>query len=203
MMHRKLERVLIVEDNQALRAGIARVVQSWGAQAIEAGTVREAKAHLRPPPDLVVVDVRLPDGSAFSVLEAVSREWPAPVKVAISGKASPEEAFRLAQQGVRAYLSKPFSLGDLGAAVEAACSEAPLIEPLVTESVGYVPMRELQRNVRSTMIRQALALNQGSRSGAARLLDVSRQAIQQMLRGGAVGAWGPIPKGDSAGPTPR
>ncbi len=202
-MHRKLERVLIVEDNDALRAAMARVVRSWGAQAIEAGTVREAKTHLRPPPDLVVVDVRLPDGTAFSVLEAISGVWPAPVKVAISGKASPEEAFRLAQQGVRAYLSKPLSLGDLRAAVEAACREAPLIEPLVAESVGYVPMRELQRRVRSAMIHQALALNQGSRSGAARLLDVSRQALQQILRAAPVGAQGPAPKGDSAGPTPR
>ena len=37
--------------------------------------------------------------------------------------------------------------------------------------------------MRSVMLHQALALTEGSRSGAARLLDVSRQAVQQILRG--------------------
>ena len=44
-------------------------------------------------------------------------------------------------------------------------------------------MRKLQEQLRDVMLKQALALSDGSRSGAARLLDVSRQAVQQILRG--------------------
>lgn len=183
-MRRRLERVLIVEDNAPVRTAIARVVRGWGAQPLEAGTAAEAMALLSPPPDLIIIDVHLPDEPAFAVLEAASRVWPVPLKVAISGAASPEETFRLAQLGVRAYLNKPLSIDGLTAAVDSALREAPDLDPLITEFVGHVPMRELQGRVRTVMMRQALALMEGSRSGAARLLDVSRQAVQQMLRGG-------------------
>ena len=47
------------------------------------------------------------------------------------------------------------------------------------------------------MVRQALALMEGSRSGAARLLDVSRQAVQQMLRGGRARPPAEPPEDDS------
>jgi two-component system, response regulator RegA len=66
--------------------------------------------------------------------------------------------------------------------VEKALSEPPKLDALVAASVGRTPMRELQTEVRRVMVEQALAKAEGSRSGAARLLHVSRQAVQQMVR---------------------
>ena len=153
-------------------------------EVLEAGTASETKALLAAglKPDFVLIDVRLPDESAFSVLDAIHEVSPRPILIAMSGKASPEEAFRLAAYGVRTYLEKPFSLHRLLDAVETACAEVPDIEPIITAQVGQVSMRELQRDVRRVMVREALARTEGSRSGAARLLQVSRQAVQQMLR---------------------
>jgi DNA-binding NtrC family response regulator len=178
----RLRRVLIVEDDQPLRSAIARRIADWGARPLEAGTAREAKAMLASSPDLLVVDLRLPDEPAFAVIEAAAQLWPKPIIVAISGCASPEQAFRLAQLGVRAYIGKPFSLDELQQAIEGAYREAPPLESLIAACVGRVPLRELQRNLRKVMMLQALALSEGSRSETARLLAVSRQAIQQMLR---------------------
>lgn len=207
-VRRKLERVVVVEDEAALRSAITRVVRGWGATVTEAGTAAEARALLREPPlpELVIVDVRLPDESACGLLDITSRLSPPPVVLAMSGKASPEEAFLLAQKGVRAYLPKPFSIEELESVVEAALREMPSLEPLVTALVGRVPMRELQREVRRVMVREALAQAEGSRSGAARLLDVSRQAVQQAVRqdvadsepeeGGRTSALGDAPPSD-------
>ncbi len=181
-MGREVRRVLIVEDDDALREAIAREIASWPAEVIEAATARQAKERLHPSPDVLLLDVRLPDECAFSVLEEASRLRPAPVRIAMSGAASPVEAFRLARYGVRAYLAKPVSLDEITEAVRRACSESPVLEPLVVDCVGNIPMRELQRRVRKTMVRQALARCGGSRSGAARLLAVTRQAVQQILR---------------------
>jgi len=183
-MRRKLLRVVVVEDDAALRSAITRVVGGWGASVTGAGTAADARTLLEEPPlpELVIVDVRLPDESAFGLLDVISRLSPAPVVLAMSGKASPEEAFLLAQKGVRAYLPKPFSIEELTSVVEAALRELPSLEPLVTALVGRVPMRELQREVRRVMVREALAQSEGSRSGAARLLEVSRQAVQQAVR---------------------
>lgn len=178
----QLQRVLIVDDNVALLSAIARHVSTWGVDALQARTRAEALKLLGRLPDLLIADIRLPDGSGFQVLEEAARTRPKPLLVAISGVASAEEAFRLGQIGVRAYLPKPLSLRDLDEAVALALSQAPDFEGLISDCVGRVPMRELQGQMRHVMLDQALALADGNRSVAAKLLDVSRQAVQQILR---------------------
>ena len=180
---RELGRVLIVEDNVPLRTAIAALLRDSGAEVLEAGTERDAIALLNPPPDLIICDVYLPDGSALKILETALHLSPEPVKIAGSGHASAEEAFQLAKLGVLAYLAKPFSLAELSGTIERVLEAPPDIDTMLRASVGQVPMRELQQRVRKVMVGQALALTRGSRSGAARLLDVSRQAIQQLTRG--------------------
>ncbi len=179
---RQFNRVLVVEDDVDQRRGIARFAASWGLQVLEAGTAGEAIALLQPPPDLIILDIRLPDEPGFAVLEAAQWVLPAPIKIAFSGVASPEEAFRLAKYGVRAYLQKPVSFQQLEAAVRDAQGNEPELTPLVQGCVGHLSVRAVQQNVRDVMVCQALALADGNRSGAARLLHVTRQAVQQMIR---------------------
>lgn len=178
----QLKRVLIVEDDETLRRSLARVVRQWGAQVSEAGSIHEGIELLQENPDLLITDVALPDGDAFQLLERAAARRPAPVAIAVSGQTSTEDAFRLAQVGCRAFLEKPFQVDQLAERVQKALSEAPRIDALVAASVGRTPMRELQTEVRRVMVEQALAKAEGSRSGAARLLSVSRQAVQQMVR---------------------
>ena len=183
-MLRRYTRAVVIEDEADLRAAVARIVRRQCSDVGEAGSVAEAKALLgaSPPPDLVIIDVRLPDDSAFAVLDEAARLSPAPIIVAMSGKASADEAFRLAQRGVRRYLPKPFSSQQLVSSLDAAFREMPPLEPVIAAWVGHVPMRELQQEVRRVMVREALARTEGSRSGAARLLWVTRQAVQQIVR---------------------
>jgi DNA-binding NtrC family response regulator len=178
----QLKRVLIVEDDETLRRSLARVARQWGAQVSEAGSIAEGMELLAENPDLLITDVALPDGDAFQLLEMAQTRRPAPVAIAVSGQTSTEDAFRLAQVGCRAFLEKPFETEELAERVERALSEAPNLDALVAASVGRMPMRELQTEVRRVMVEQALAKAEGSRSGAARLLNVSRQAVQQMVR---------------------
>ena len=179
-----IQRVIVVEDEPDLCEAIARIVADWGALVSVAGTAAEARELLAkaPPPDLILVDIRLPDGSAVSVIDIAHGLSPTPVVVAMSGKASPDEAFELAFKGVRGYLAKPFSRRELCEAVEDALRESPSLGPLIKAKVGQIPLRSLQREVRRVMLREALDRSAGSRSGAARLLRVTRQAVQQMLR---------------------
>lgn len=175
-------RVLIVEDDPALRHALARVATRWGSEVLHASNAREGIAMLEADPRLLIIDLRLPDGDAFDVVEPAMRRRPSPTVVAMSGLASPEETFRLAQAGVRAFLRKPMGVPDLVEAVEAALREAPSLELFAAASVGRRPMRALQGELRKVMVDQALAMSNGSRAGAARLLAVSRQAVQQIVR---------------------
>jgi DNA-binding NtrC family response regulator len=181
-VRRRLRRALVVEDDERLRLAIARMLRGRGVAVLEAGTAREAIAHLISAPDLVLADVRLPDQPAVAIFRACALLWPAPIRIALSARASPAEAFALGRLGVRRYLQKPVSLARIWEEIHAASSEPPDLQPLVQDSVGHVSVRELQRSVRDVMFRQAMAIARNNRTRAARLLRVSRQAVQQVVR---------------------
>jgi DNA-binding NtrC family response regulator len=176
-----LKRVLIVEDDRPLCTALSRVVQSWGAVTWETHTVGEARGFLAASPQLVIVDLWLEGESALPLVEEAAHHRPAPAVLAISGRASPEEAFRLGQLGVRAYLPKPLFHERLVEKVEEALRQAPDLEPWIAAQVGHASMRNVQSGVRRVMLEEAMARAGGSRSGAARLLQVTRQAIQQVF----------------------
>lgn len=181
-VQRRVSRVLVAEDNPGLRRGIARALAARGVKTIEAANAREAIALLQPVPDALILDVHLAEGSAFEVLEAAHDLWPAPLKIATSGVASRAETFRLSLYGVRAFLEKPFAIADLEAALDDVSEHGPPLTPSLQDSIGHISVRKVQELTREVMLRQALALSEGSRSEAARLLQVTRQAVQQMIR---------------------
>ena len=172
-----------MEDTERLRRTLTEVLRARAAEVVGVGTVAEARDALSAlRPDLLVLDFKLPDGSGLEVLEAAASVSPAPVVVAISGTAGPADTFRLAELGVRAYLEKPIALADFERALEQALTRAPDLSPHVRSAVGRVGIKDVEAQVRETMVKEAIARSGGNRRGAARLLRVSRQLLQHMLR---------------------
>ena len=97
----RFARALVVDDDDALRRSLVRFLRGMRTEVSEARTLDEALRLLARGPDLVMTDVRLPDGSGCAVAEMASRLSPQPLVVAMSGLASASEAFALAQWGVR------------------------------------------------------------------------------------------------------
>lgn len=174
---------LVVEDDDRLRPVLVEALASLGFEVKEAGSVGAATVILEASaPDLLLLDVALPDGRALDLLAVVERVAPRPSVVAMSGAAGPDESFRLAERGVRAYLEKPIQLDELTRAVERALSEPPDLAPHLRSAVGRVPIKDVEATVRSTMVDEALARGKGSRRAAARVLGISRQLLQHILR---------------------
>jgi len=169
-----VRRALLVEDDPHLRRTLARSLRAWGVEVVEAGTASEARTALAMRFDLVLCDVRLPDGSGLVVVRQAGELRPAPVVIAMSGAASASEGWDIARAGAQAFLEKPVSPEALERAVSAALESPPQLEPLVAACVGLRPLRDLQSEVRTVMIEQALALSRGNQSEAARLL---REAV--------------------------
>ncbi len=178
----KLARVLIVEDHKPLREALARSLAAFAGEVLQADGVRAAEKALELQPDVVLVDVWLPDGNGKTVVERAVRRRPAPAVIAMSGHASPEEAFDLARAGARRYLPKPISLEELTRSIDEALADRPDLATVVAAHVGQTPLREVVEHVRDVMIDEALARHHGSRTGAARDLGVTRQAVQQAAR---------------------
>ena len=114
-------RLLLVEDEQANRALIrailsrARQPELAGHVLHEAATIGEARAVLATEPiDVILLDVRLPDGSGLDLAAEVrASERPAVRIVIVSASVLPAERSRAVDSGADAFLGKPFGATDL------------------------------------------------------------------------------------------
>jgi two-component system response regulator RegA len=177
---RDLGIVLVVDDDARLRKTLVRALAPRSQATLEARGVTDCLEVLgRGDIDLVLLDVRLRDGSGLDVVRAAADLSPMPAIVVISGSASPAESFALGRAGARAYLPKAELLDRLDELAELARRPPPLAP--VSAWVGRRSIKEVTDEVRSRMLDAALALGEGSPSRAARHLGVSRQAVQQML----------------------
>jgi len=111
-----LSRILVVDDDASVRTLLRRLLERAGYSVEEAPTAEAGLATIRTdPPDLVFLDLQLPDRSGHSVLEEI-RSNPAtrllPV-VMLTGFASSEDKVRAYELGVTDFLAKPFSPDEL------------------------------------------------------------------------------------------
>ncbi len=109
-------RILIVDDDEQVRGFLRRLLLRSGYTVEESGTAAGAMELVRAnPPDLVLLDLHLPDRSGHEVLEEIRAE-PAtrllPV-VMLTGTTSPAEKIRAQAEGVTDFLAKPFSPEEL------------------------------------------------------------------------------------------
>jgi two-component system KDP operon response regulator KdpE len=113
-------RVLVVEDDREIRALVQASLSVEGFEVQTAASLSEAHAMLRhSPPDVIVLDLGLPDGDGESLLAALRRERGTPVLV-ISARDGDGSKIRLLDAGADDYLVKPFSVGELLARLRVA-----------------------------------------------------------------------------------
>ena len=177
--------VLIVEDNSDLRMSLTNAFAERASPTTvcAAESVAEVRWLLCSIiPGLVLLDFDLPDGNALDVMVHLEKISPMPAVIGMSGVASPDEAFQLAARGVCAYLRKPFGLSSLMATVRNVEQGAPDFKPIIRRLVGHAPLPTIEDEIRDLMVSEALARAQGSTRGAARILSVSRQFLQHVLR---------------------
>lgn len=109
--------ILVVEDEPAIAASIARALALRGHSVATATTVRDALEH--PEPDVLVTDLSFDEGaSGFELLETLARRDMHPHVVVVSGAPTLSDCRRAMQCGARDFLPKPFHLQELVSAVE-------------------------------------------------------------------------------------
>jgi len=102
--------VLVVEDDPNSRAALAEMVELEGFTADAAGALEPARAYLeKRPPDLLLVDLMLPDGSGIDLLRELSADSATEV-VVITGHASVDTAVQALRMGATDYLTKPVEI---------------------------------------------------------------------------------------------
>lgn len=107
--------ILMVDDEADLAASCARLLRRRGYRVTSARSREEGLAALAGErPDLVVADLRLPDGDGLEIVRAArALALPRPV-IVITGFASHRSRQEALAAGAAAFLSKPFSLVEFG-----------------------------------------------------------------------------------------
>jgi len=112
----------LVEDHEATRHTLRRILALCGWEVLEAATVAEGLAQLDPPPDCLVLDLELPDGSGEVLLRKV-REDRLPTRVVINtGMNDPARLNAVSDLNPEAILLKPLDSWGL----RTICERMPL-----------------------------------------------------------------------------
>jgi len=113
--------VLVVDDDQTVRETLADYFETLGYVVRAAGTATAGRqAAAEHAPDVVLVDLRLPDASGLTLLEALRADDPELGVIVLTGHADVPTAVRAMQQGALDFLEKPVDLEALGVAVSRA-----------------------------------------------------------------------------------
>jgi DNA-binding NarL/FixJ family response regulator len=131
-------RVLVVDDHEVVREGLVSLLNRRdGFEVVaEAGTVAEAIEQARRfEPDIVVMDVRLPDGSGIEACREIRAERPATRVLMLTSYPDEEAVLSAIVAGASGYLLKQTRARDLVAALEAVGHGESLLDPAVTEKV--------------------------------------------------------------------
>lgn len=115
-----MHRILVVEDDPAIRAVLRALLESQRFRLTEAGTAARAEIEARShKPDLLLVDLGLPDGDGVSVIQRVRAWSPVPI-IVLSARTAEEQKIAAFEAGADDYVTKPFSAPELLARVRAA-----------------------------------------------------------------------------------
>ena len=112
-MNSKAADILIIDDEPQIRKLLEITLQSNGYRVQEASTAREGLALAAShPPDLILLDLGLPDDSGHTVLKSL-REWYTQPVIILSVQSSEEAIVTALDHGANDYLVKPFRSGEL------------------------------------------------------------------------------------------
>ena len=145
-----MAKVLIVEDDRVIAEGMARHLSTAGFDPVVVGKGEQGLARLRfERPDVVVLDLMLPERDGWSVIEAARSEGIVTPIVVVSARGTEHDRVHALEIGADDYLVKPFSMKELVARVRAATrranrrDDAPRGEAIDIEELRIDP-REVQ-----------------------------------------------------------
>lgn len=143
--------VLIVEDEQAIVRFLRTALEADGLRVYDAGTLQRGllEAATRKP-DLVILDLGLPDGDGIDFIRDL-RQWSQVPVLVLSARIEESDKIAALDAGADDYLSKPFGIGELQARLRVALRRhagARQSDPLVSFSDIQVDLaaRHITRN---------------------------------------------------------
>ena len=122
-------RLLIVDDESSIRDMLAIYFHKRGFEVITASSFAEGTAGAaRSNPDLILSDIKMPDGNGLDLLRKVKADSPKTPVIMITAHTSTQDAIEAMKAGAVDYIAKPFNVEELGMIVDRALGERQLLD---------------------------------------------------------------------------
>ena len=189
-----MHQVLLVEDEPGIRGVVRLMLQSANYRVVEADTAARAEIEARTHrPDLLIVDLGLPDSDGLDVIRRVRAWSPVPI-IVLSARTMEEQKVAALDAGADDYVAKPFGSSELLARVRAALRRSVRSDAAMAQlCIGSAEVDLRRRAARSAggelhltpleyRVLECLARNPG-------MIVTQRQLLRE--------AWGPDRAGDT------
>lgn len=140
-------RVVLVDDHALFRSGVRAELGERVAIVGDAGTIEQAvQVILRERPDVVLLDVHMPDGGGVEVIRRVAPQLPEVRFLALSVSDAASDVIAVIRAGARGYVTKTISAGELADAIrrvaEGDAVFSPRLAGFVLDAFAQTPSRE-------------------------------------------------------------
>ena len=114
------DKVLIIEDEPSICRLIKTVLKTKNYQIIDARTMKEGMSQfMSHSPDIVILDLGLPDGDGLALIKCIRKEYSTPI-IVLTARAEEADMIQALDSGANDYIKKPFSTAELQARVRVA-----------------------------------------------------------------------------------
>ena len=165
-------KILVVDDEEKIRETLRGVLSDEGYEVADAGDGRAALEQLKQGhPDLVILDVWLPEIDGITLLEEIKRLQPDLPVIIICGHANIEAAVRATRLGAADFIEKPFSLDALLASIARALGKVegetrrPPAAAVTLANEGEAREVRPQKTLGKSVVASGLGLHTGVRTG--------------------------------------
>ena len=135
------QHVLLVEDDEGIRASMRLALESEGYSVSEADSTEEAlPAFAARPPDVVLVDLMLPGADGFEFCKAVRRTSDVPI-IMVTARADSHDVVAGLEAGADDFVTKPFVMKELTARIRASLRRAREPRSNAPMTVGDLEIR--------------------------------------------------------------
>src|SRR6187431_2420712 len=184
--------VLVVDDEPDLVELVTLTLSRMGLQSAAAASLRDAQRLLLTDPfDLVLCDMRLPDGNGLDLLEWMGSHCPEVPCAVITAHGNVESAVRALKLGAFDFVSKPLDLGGLRRIVSTALKLSQSSDTAVstrtgTQLIGHAPAMDRLREMILRVARSQAPVHIYGESGT------GKELVARMIHGSGPRAEGPF-----------
>ena len=197
-------RILVIEDEAPIRRFLRATLGAHGYEIEEATTARDGLLQAaQHPPDLILLDLTLPDGDGIDVARSI-RTWTQLPIVVLSARGQESDKVAALDVGADDYLTKPFGVGELAARIRVALRHAARREPLGSTDAVWEAAEE-GRRLRVDLARRRVTLMESGQETDVRLTPTEFKLLAMLVRHAGkvlthrqllVEVWGPPHAGD-------